>query len=282
MPRLKFPIAPMAVYGVLKELRGAAAAESRIAVGGAPALADVLRRELGRGAAPGAVGDDSLLAGVAALVYVLAGAVGEEDERRLDEASKARVPVVAVLTTSDEDGRVPNVLATDIVRVPPGKGFPLDEIAVALARRLEEAGVPVATRVPVLRRAVCEWLIAKASRQNAVVGVVVFIPGADFPAMTMNQLRLVLRIAAAHGFPIGRARLPEVLGVIGTGLGFRTFARQLLGAIPVAGWAVKGGVGYVGTKALGEAALRLFEARAAEESSLTATPRPASASRAAS
>jgi uncharacterized protein (DUF697 family) len=32
--------------------------------------------------------------------------------------------------------------------------------------------------------------------------------------------------------------------------------------VPVAGWAVKGGVAYAGTKAVGEAAVRYFEARA--------------------
>jgi uncharacterized protein (DUF697 family) len=31
--------------------------------------------------------------------------------------------------------------------------------------------------------------------------------------------------------------------------------------IPVAGWAVKGSVAYTGTKALGEAAVRYFDAR---------------------
>ena len=34
-----------------------------------------------------------------------------------------------------------------------------------------------------------------------------------------------------------------------------------LDLVPVAGWAVKGAVAYAGTKALGEAAVRYFEAR---------------------
>jgi uncharacterized protein (DUF697 family) len=32
--------------------------------------------------------------------------------------------------------------------------------------------------------------------------------------------------------------------------------------VPLAGWAVKGGIAYAGTRALGEAALRYFERRA--------------------
>jgi uncharacterized protein (DUF697 family) len=40
-------------------------------------------------------------------------------------------------------------------------------------------------------------------------------------------------------------------------------ARELLDLVPGVGWAVKGAVAYAGTRALGEAAVRLFAARAA-------------------
>jgi uncharacterized protein (DUF697 family) len=82
------------------------------------------------------------------------------------------------------------------------------------------------------------------------------VPGADFPVLTLNQIRLVLRLAAAHGVEIDQQRVPEVLATIGAGLGFRAVARQLAGAVPVAGWLVKGGIGYAGTRAVGEAAHR--------------------------
>ena len=77
-----------------------------------------------------------------------------------------------------------------------------------------------------LRRPVCDALIRKFSRQNALVGAAVFLPGADLPVLTLNQVRIVLRIADAHGFEIDKERLPEVLGVIGSGLGFRAVARK--------------------------------------------------------
>jgi uncharacterized protein (DUF697 family) len=154
------------------------------------------------------------------------------------------------------------VLAENVVRVDSGSGFPIDEIAHALARGLGERSTALAARLPVLRRAVCEELIRRFSRQNAVIGAVAFIPGADLPALTLNQLRLVLRIADAYGFEIEAERVPEVLGVIGSGLGFRALAREAVGAVPIAGWAVKGAVAYGGTRTLGEAALRYFERRA--------------------
>jgi hypothetical protein len=39
----------------------------------------------------------------------------------------------------------------------------------------------------------------------------------------------------------------------------------VLGAVPVAGWLVKGAIAYGGTKAIGEAAQRYFAAAAAEQ-----------------
>ena len=49
------------------------------------------------------------------------------------------------------------------------------------------------------------------------------------------------------------------VAVVGAGLGFRTIAREALGFVPGLGWAVKGGMAYVGTKALGKAATAYFE-----------------------
>jgi len=70
---------------------------------------------------------------------------------------------------------------------------------------------------------------------------------------------MIFRIEAAHGEEIDRERIPEILAVVGAGLGFRTVAREALGFVPGIGWAVKGGVAYLGTKALGKAATAYFE-----------------------
>ena len=225
-------------------------------------LAATLEKELGRGGAPGAVRSQGEVAGAAALVRILAGAATEEDERELRAARRAGAPTIAVQTAT---GRfdIPYVLATDVVACAPGAGFPVEEIARALAARLGESGTPLAARLPVLRGAVCDELIERFSRKNGLLGAAIFVPGADFPVLTLNQLRLVLRLASAHGVEIDQSRLPEVLGTVAAGFGFRTVARQLLGAVPVAGWAVKGGIAYAGTRAVGEAARRYFGSGAA-------------------
>jgi uncharacterized protein (DUF697 family) len=260
----KLPIAPTAVLGLVKELRASAQADKPLVVGGVKELAAALRRELSRGGVAGAVRDESALADAAVLVHVLAGGARDEDIELFRRAQKADVPIVAVLTgpQGEDEPDPPYVLAENVIRVPPGSGFPLDAIAAAVARALGERATPLAARLPVLRDAVVDRLIAHFARQNGVVGVAVFVPGADLPVLTLNQIRMLLRIADAYGFELDRERIPEVLGVIGSGMGFRAVARSLLGAVPIAGWAVKGGIAYAGTRTLGEAAKRYFESRA--------------------
>jgi uncharacterized protein (DUF697 family) len=263
-PKPDLPVHPAAVLGLVQELRAAAQQEAALLVLGGGELASVLRRELARGGVASAVREGGPVANAGALVYVLTGEASEADVAVLREADRARVPAVCVVVARrDEQVPVPPyVLAERVVRVPSGAGFPLEEIARALARALGEQATPLAARLPVLRNAVSAELVRRFSLQNAVIGAALFIPGADMPVLTLNEIRLLLRIADAHGFELGKERIPEVLGVIGTGFGLRAVARQALGVVPVAGWAVKGAIAYMGTRALGEAARRYFAARA--------------------
>ena len=260
----KLPVAPAAVLAVAKELRAGAKQDKPLAVGGARELAGVLRRDLAEGGVASAIRDEGAVEQAAALVYVLAAPPDDADLAVLKRARNKRVPIVAVVAgpTGREVPDPPYVLAEHVVRVPPGSGFPLGEIARALAHVLGEEATPLAARLPVLREAVVDRLIVRFSRQNGVVGTAVFLPGADMPLLTMNQIRMLLRIADAYGFELDRRRVPEVLGVVGGGFGLRAVARSMLGVVPLAGWAVKGGIAYGGTRALGEAARRYFESRA--------------------
>jgi uncharacterized protein (DUF697 family) len=262
VPESKLPLKPAAVLGILRELRSAAQRDQPLVVAGARELVSALRRELVRGGVTSAVREQGPLDGAAALIYVLAGDPDDETIAALHDARKQQVPIVCVLTGPKTDVHVPYVLDENVVRVRSGSGFPIEEIARVLARKLGEDATPLAARLPALRRAVCAELIRRASRQNAVLGAAVFVPGADMPVLTLNEIRLVLRIADAYGFEIDQKRLPEVLGVIASGMGLRRLARQALSLVPVAGWAVKGVIAYAGTRALGEAAIRYFERRA--------------------
>ena len=257
---MPFGIGVGSIRALLKEVESSSRGTSWLAVGGARELAGVLRRELERGAQHGAVRSGDAPEGAAVLVYVLGREPDAEDEQALRRVSRAGVPAVAVVAGPvAEEVSIPYVLATDVIRVGAGEGFPLERIATAVAARLGEAGAPLAARVPLLRGPVCDVLIASFARKNGLLAAAVFVPGADLPLLTLNQLRLVLRIAQAHGQDVGRDRLPEVAATLGAGFGFRTAARELLDLVPVAGWAVKGAVAYAGTRTLGEAAVRRFE-----------------------
>ena len=244
-------LGPMAIFSLVREVRRGTGDQRPLAVAGARELLPIMARQLREGGDPSAV-VEGRVENAAALVWV-----GAPDEDVLRAANRAGVPIVAV-TDADE---VPYVLATDLVRVPPGQGFPIDEIAEAVARKLGESGTALAARLPTLRSAVCDELIRSFSKKNAIVAAAVFIPGVDMPVLTLNQARLVLRIALAYGQEIDKERAVELLGVVGAGFGMRAVARELLDLVPVAGWAVKGAVAYTGTKAIGEAAVRYFEAR---------------------
>ena len=249
--------------GLVQGLRSSARDAKPLVVAGPDALASLLVEELTRGGVAAAVRAQGSVDGAAALVLVLAGAPTDDDERLLHDATRARVPVVAVVPAAATTPKhVPYVLDENLVHLQGGAGFPVDEIAKRLARALGEEATPLAARLPVLREAVCAELIRKFSRQNGFLGVVVFVPGADLPVLTANQVRLVLRIADAHGFEIDRERLPEVLAVVASGFGFRALARKAIAYVPFVGWVVKGAVAYTATRALGEAAVRHFERRA--------------------
>ena len=283
---MAFPISIGALRGLIKEVQVSSRDGKPLVVGGPRELAGVLRKELARGAQGGAVRQIDDPRGAAVFVYVLGGAPTPEDVQALKRARRERVPIVAVAAGEiADDVTIPFVLATDVVRVRAGEGFPIDAIARVIASRLGEDGAPLASRLPVLRRAVGDGLVATFSRKCGMVGAAVFIPGADLPVLALHQVRMLLRLEQAYGRDADpRERAPELLATVGAGLGLRAVARQLLAVVPVAGWAVKGAVAYAGTRALGEAALSRLEvpirgvAAPGGDGSDSPTPQPAGAS----
>ena len=259
---MKPPVPIGVLRKLLKEVQASAQDEKPLAVGGARELAAVLRKELGRGGGAGRGAEQRRAGGRRRLRPRArpraerggrAGAETRAPGPRPDRRRRRR--------HGREDVSIPYVLATDVVRVHAGEGFSHEAIAQAIAGRLGEEGAPLAARLPFLRRAVCERLVAAFARKNGIVAAAVFVPGADLPVLARNQVRLLLRLDQAYGLELDpRSRAPEVLAVLAAGIGLRTVARELLDLVPVAGWAVKGAVAYAGTRALGEAAIRRLEA----------------------
>ena len=258
MPSL--PVSAGAIRKLLRDIRSSESGEHVLAVGGASEHASLLRQQLRRGGAGLAavrLGDPE---GADAYVHVLSREIRDDDLILVGRARRARVPVIAVAMGFAEQTTIPYVPATDAVWVADGGAFPLQAIAAAIAARLGEHGAPLAARVPLLRRAVSDQLVASFARKNGMLAAAVWIPGADLPFLALNELRLVLRLAQAHGASGDvRERLPELAATIAAGFGLRAIARELLDSVSGAGWAIKGAVAYGGTRALGEAARVRYE-----------------------
>ncbi|MGI6216645.1 MAG: hypothetical protein ACOYIK_03420 [Coriobacteriales bacterium] len=87
--------------------------------------------------------------------------------------------------------------------------------------------------------------------ENGVTGAVFFIPGADFPVMTTNQVKMLVQIERSFGIGIDKQTIPEVVGILVLALVSRTTARSLCKSFPIMSWFIKTGIGYLVTLGLG-------------------------------
>src|SRR5581483_3567990 len=157
-----------------------------------------------------------------------------------------------------EGESLPYVLDTNIVRAPPGRGLPVQEIAVALARVLGDRGPGLAARLPVLRGPVVAELTRETARRNGLIGAATFLKGADLPALTLNEATLAVRMAVASGRnPDPAAMWPELIAILGGGLAARGVSRALR-RLPLWVFAVDGAVAFAGAAAIGEVLRRRF------------------------
>ncbi|MDR2105832.1 MAG: hypothetical protein LBP24_00275 [Coriobacteriales bacterium] len=128
-----------------------------------------------------------------------------------------------------------------------------------IVRELVDERLALARAFSFVRRPFVEDAILSTSLQNAAIAAVFFLPGADMPLLTLNQVKLFLRIAAAYDAAVDLQRLKELAVLLLSGFGLRALSRRLVGLVPVLGWAVRGTVGYTGTLAIGKAAQEYFE-----------------------
>ena len=143
----------------------------------------------------------------------------------------------------------------------------VDEAATLLDERMgrwivavcREKRLAFAIAFPFMRRPLAIEAVQATSLQNAAIGLVPLIPGADLPIMTLNQAKMVLQIAAAYGHEMDQSRLVELAAVVGSAFLCRTLARELAEFIPVLGFIIRMGVAYGGTAALGYAVIDYYE-----------------------
>ena len=177
-------------------------------------------------------------------------------------------PVAIPSAVSAAEGSRAATAESTVIDAEPAEPAPLTaEDAAALDSRMgawiietcRDKRLALALAFPFVRRPLSVEAVNATAMQNAGIGLVMFIPGADLPIMTLNQAKMLLQIAAAYGEPMGMERVKELAAVVGGAFACRAVARQLVAFVPGLGWAIKAAIGYAGTEAMGRAAIEYFE-----------------------
>lgn len=132
----------------------------------------------------------------------------------------------------------------------------------ALARWIldhTEKDTAFAANFPFMRGAAANGVITSTAITNLATGAIEFIPGADFPVMTLAQLGMMLQLAMVYDKPLRPERGYEAAGVVLSGLVLRAVTRQLVKPVGRAGFLVKALVGGFGTYAMGQVLSEVYE-----------------------
>ena len=132
-----------------------------------------------------------------------------------------------------------------------------------LARWLVDAtdkGTAFSANFPFCRKERASRLVRDCAKDNAASGISSLKSSDTTPVNTGSLLKLSLDVAAAYGKPMGPARIPELLGVLGAGLGYKALANSISGIAPGSGLLVRGGLGYAETYLSGHMVMARFEA----------------------
>ena len=222
-------------------------------------LAEQLARELGAGAAPGAVSvrEGAGVVGAEVVVRVIAGDPSPEDSELVRGAELADVPVVLVQLWPQAEWTQPFVLTPFVVECRAGEGFPVREIADRITEATERAPA-LAARIPVLQDAVGERVRRSVVVRSALLGLL-GSRGGSRPLLALEQARAISRLRASgsreSAAPDPRAAAGLAALVLASGFAFRAAARATRGRLPAR--IVDAVVAAGGTWALTEAARQL-------------------------
>ncbi len=178
----------------------------------------------------------------------------------------------------------------DILLCEPGIGLPrngylfdsagdpaLDEALIsAVVSENQPAELALAHTFPVFRQAVAHRIIARISRENAMLALVTALPNVipsfielpwavgefatDTAFLTMNQIRMALMMAAIYDRPIGYSEQKmSIAAIAGGAFGWRAIARELVSKIPLGGGLIpKAAIAYAGTWVVGTGLERVY------------------------
>lgn len=156
---------------------------------------------------------------------------------------------------------------------PAGSDGALIDTIVAENQDIELA---LARSFPVFRHAIAHRIIARISKENAMLALVTALPNVipsiidlpwavgefatDTAFLTMNQIRMALMMAAVYDRPIGYSeQKTSIAAIAGGAFGWRAIARELVGKIPLGGGLIpKAAIAYAGTWVVGTGLSKLY------------------------
>jgi small GTP-binding protein len=118
--------------------------------------------------------------------------------------------------------------------------------------------VALGRALPGYRRQAARRVIRNSSLLNALVGAEP-VPGLAIPFLLGIQARMVLRVAAIYGEPMGVQYAKTLVATVAGGLTLRYLAIAGAKFIPGPGWVVAGAIAGLGTWGIGQAAVQYFE-----------------------
>lgn len=175
-----------------------------------------------------------------------------------------------VLLSDDHADSLPGVSPDRVFHLGAEEDFAETTKRILREKTLGYAHLPLARAFLGFRAEVATEIIQSVSVENAVfvastsLGNIIPNPlqplasiaesVGDVVVLTANQIRMLFRLAAAHGRELGLTQqAPEVISIVGAAFGWRSIARELVSKIPFGGGvAPKAAIAFAGTWAVGE------------------------------
>ncbi|MCL2606667.1 MAG: hypothetical protein FWD93_05240 [Coriobacteriia bacterium] len=127
------------------------------------------------------------------------------------------------------------------------------QVASWFADNLGEHRMALAADFIFMRPALAAVTVNATARQNAIIAAAFFLPGADMPVMTLNQVKMVLQLAFIYGEELTLMRIAEAVVVVVSAYASRGAVRTLTEeASRFVSLPIKCAVAYGSTLALGK------------------------------
>lgn len=132
-------------------------------------------------------------------------------------------------------------------------GTVADVLGPWLLEAVPDSEMALGASLPCCQDALARRIVGEAVRNNALVGALTFLRGADTPAMLACEVAMLFKLAGVYGVGMGRERAAEVAVLVAYSLACKQVAGLILRA-PLPACVVKSAVAALATWLCGELA----------------------------